>query len=119
MPSKPNELRSHPSAFDSCTKGWPESRRVKFMKWALDHGFDLKHPHVWQAVGVWEATMASQRVEVLAKDMSSVVSDLKWIKRKGAFVVAAVILAMIALAGAVGYAVGVNDGLTLSSQSKK
>jgi hypothetical protein len=89
------------------------------MKWALDHGFDLRHPHVWQAVGIWEATIATQRVEVLAKDMASVMSELKLMKSKGVLLFAAMFLLAVSLAGAVGYAIGVSDTQPLQNQSKK
>lgn len=118
MPSKPSELRPHPSAFDSCTKGWTESRRAKFMKWALDHGFDLSHPHVWQAVGVWEATMAAQRVEVLAKEIASAIPSLRWATRKTLALAVATLACLVVLAGVVGYTVGLQVGMGINERAK-
>jgi hypothetical protein len=119
MPLPNAELKTYPRAFDLCTKGWSEARRSQFMKWALDHGFDLRHPHVWQAVGVWEAERSTRRVEKLASEMAVAMSELKLMKSKGVLLFAALFLLAVSLAGAVGYAIGVSDRQPLQNQSKK
>ncbi len=88
------------------------------MKWALDHGFDLKHPHVWQAVGVWEAAMATQRVEILGKELSAAIPTFRWATRKTLALAVAVLACIVVLAGVVGYTVGLQVGMGIGERSK-